>query len=85
MIPLVKLQALRRGLSEVYPELAKKDFISTRMCWYVPSSPLLIAASHHAHALWPPLRLPPYPTVPPRLSGMAKILTGTATQKQATG
>ncbi|ORY32889.1 FAD dependent oxidoreductase [Naematelia encephala] len=34
MIPLEKLQKLRAGLAEVYPELAKKDLVSTRLCWY---------------------------------------------------
>ncbi|KGB78737.1 sarcosine oxidase [Cryptococcus deuterogattii R265] len=33
-IPKVMLQALRKGLSEVYPELAKKDYVMTRLCWY---------------------------------------------------
>ena len=36
MIPLKMLHELRKGLGEVYPELAKKSFISTRLCWYVP-------------------------------------------------
>lgn len=34
-IPKVMLQALRKGLSEVYPELAKKDYVMTRLCWQV--------------------------------------------------
>ena len=36
MIPLEKLRSLRADLAEIYPELAKKDIISTRLCWYVP-------------------------------------------------
>ncbi|WWC70016.1 uncharacterized protein I206_103960 [Kwoniella pini CBS 10737] len=33
-IPLDSLRGLREGLREVYPELAKKDFLTTRLCWY---------------------------------------------------
>jgi sarcosine oxidase/L-pipecolate oxidase len=34
MIPLAMLHKLRSGLSEIYPELAAKEFTSTRICWY---------------------------------------------------
>ncbi|OCF32932.1 sarcosine oxidase [Kwoniella heveanensis BCC8398] len=33
-IPLEMLKRLRKGMAEVYPELAKKDFVTTRLCWY---------------------------------------------------
>ncbi|WVR06914.1 hypothetical protein IAU60_003950 [Kwoniella sp. DSM 27419] len=33
-IPLESLKKLRQGMSEVYPDLAKKDFVTTRLCWY---------------------------------------------------
>jgi sarcosine oxidase/L-pipecolate oxidase len=34
-IPKVMLAALRAGLAEVYPELTKKEFMGTRLCWWV--------------------------------------------------
>lgn len=34
MIPLEMIEQLRYGLAQYYPELAKKDFVSTRLCWY---------------------------------------------------
>ncbi|KAK4683690.1 hypothetical protein P7C73_g6542, partial [Tremellales sp. Uapishka_1] len=34
MIPTEMVRDLRQGLAEIYPELAKKEFVSTRMCWY---------------------------------------------------
>ncbi|KAI5475081.1 hypothetical protein MNV49_001957 [Pseudohyphozyma bogoriensis] len=33
-IPDVSVKELRALFSEVYPELAKKEFIGTRLCWY---------------------------------------------------
>jgi sarcosine oxidase/L-pipecolate oxidase len=33
MIPLKQLKYLRQALSAIYPELAKKDFAWTRLCW----------------------------------------------------
>ncbi|KAK8864583.1 hypothetical protein IAR55_001833 [Kwoniella newhampshirensis] len=33
-IPKVMLEKIKKGLSEVYPELRKKDFVMTRLCWY---------------------------------------------------
>ncbi|OCF61004.1 sarcosine oxidase [Kwoniella mangroviensis CBS 10435] len=33
-IPLSSLKGLRDGLRQVYPELAKKDYLTTRLCWY---------------------------------------------------
>lgn len=33
-IPKHILQELRKGLREVYPDLAKKPFSATRLCWY---------------------------------------------------
>ncbi|TFK74011.1 FAD dependent oxidoreductase [Pluteus cervinus] len=33
-IPKVALKALRNNLRELYPDLAGKPFISTRLCWY---------------------------------------------------
>lgn len=35
MIPARMVKELRASLKTMYPELAKKEFISTRMCWYV--------------------------------------------------
>jgi hypothetical protein len=35
MIPLRMLRTLRRELRRVYPELGEKDFVYTRLCWYV--------------------------------------------------
>lgn len=37
-IPKDAVQALREGLRGVYPELAKKAFTGTRLCWYNDSS-----------------------------------------------
>lgn len=34
-IPLEMLKRLRQHLCEVYPELGKRDFIATRLCWYL--------------------------------------------------
>ncbi|KAJ9121575.1 hypothetical protein QFC22_002194 [Naganishia vaughanmartiniae] len=34
-IPLEMLRKLRHHLAEVYPELGKRDFIATRLCWYL--------------------------------------------------
>ncbi|ORX35725.1 FAD dependent oxidoreductase [Kockovaella imperatae] len=34
MIPLTEMRLLREQLATIYPELAKKDFVQTRMCWY---------------------------------------------------
>lgn len=34
MIPREMIQQLRDGLARYYPDLAKKDFASTRLCWY---------------------------------------------------
>nr|ODO01206.1 sarcosine oxidase [Cryptococcus depauperatus CBS 7855] len=36
-IPKVMLTDLRESLAEVYPELAKKDYVDTRICWYCDS------------------------------------------------
>ncbi|ODO06225.1 sarcosine oxidase [Cryptococcus wingfieldii CBS 7118] len=36
-IPKVMMDELRSGLSEVYPELMKKDYAMTRLCWYCDS------------------------------------------------
>ncbi|KAH9856011.1 FAD dependent oxidoreductase [Lenzites betulinus] len=36
-IPKPALQKLRSELAQVYPELAKKPFVSTRLCWYTDS------------------------------------------------
>ncbi|WVQ81747.1 hypothetical protein IAT38_003872 [Cryptococcus sp. DSM 104549] len=33
-IPKAMLERLRKGLGEVYPDLAKKDYVMTRLCWY---------------------------------------------------
>ncbi|WWD17111.1 hypothetical protein CI109_101548 [Kwoniella shandongensis] len=33
-IPKVMLDHIKSGLAEVYPELTKKDFNMTRLCWY---------------------------------------------------
>ena len=35
MIPRRMLKTLRRELRRVYPELGEKDFVYTRLCWYV--------------------------------------------------
>ena len=32
-IPKEMVVALRQGLRGIYPELAEKDFVSTRLCW----------------------------------------------------
>lgn len=34
-IPLEMVKLLRERLSWVYPELGKRDFVSTRLCWYL--------------------------------------------------
>ena len=39
MIPLRMLKTLRRELRRVYPELGEKDFVYTRLCWYVDPFP----------------------------------------------
>ncbi|KAI0365586.1 FAD dependent oxidoreductase [Pilatotrama ljubarskyi] len=36
-IPKTALQKLRAELSQVYPDLAKKPFAGTRLCWYTDS------------------------------------------------
>ncbi|CDO77050.1 hypothetical protein BN946_scf184403.g25 [Trametes cinnabarina] len=36
-IPKASLQKLRAELAQVYPELAKKPFAATRLCWYTDS------------------------------------------------
>ncbi|EIW80713.1 FAD dependent oxidoreductase [Coniophora puteana RWD-64-598 SS2] len=36
-IPATAAKQLRMYLAEVYPELAKKPFLNTRMCWYTDS------------------------------------------------
>lgn len=33
--PLEMVSLLRERLSWVYPELGKRDFVSTRLCWYL--------------------------------------------------
>ncbi|BGP11391.1 hypothetical protein JCM10049v2_007296 [Rhodotorula toruloides] len=33
-IPSVALDALRRGMRRVHPELAEKEIVETRLCWY---------------------------------------------------
>ena len=33
-IPKKSVLALREGLRKVYPELAKRPFVATRLCWY---------------------------------------------------
>jgi sarcosine oxidase/L-pipecolate oxidase len=35
MIPLYMIGKLREGLAEIYPEMMKFDFTSTRLCWCV--------------------------------------------------
>ncbi|KAI0776306.1 FAD dependent oxidoreductase [Trametes elegans] len=37
-IPKAALQKLRTELAQVYPELARKPFAGTRLCWYTDSS-----------------------------------------------
>ncbi|GAA5926579.1 NAD(P)/FAD-dependent oxidoreductase [Sporobolomyces koalae] len=33
-IPASALEAIKRGMSRIHPELAKKEIIETRLCWY---------------------------------------------------
>ncbi|KAI0940618.1 hypothetical protein AcW1_003767 [Taiwanofungus camphoratus] len=62
-IPKKMVVALREGLSKVYPDLARKPFCGTRLCWYTdspdddwvigfhPSHPrVMIATSGSGHA-----------------------------------
>ena len=35
MIPKTEMKLLRENLAKLYPELAKKDFVETRLCWWV--------------------------------------------------
>jgi sarcosine oxidase/L-pipecolate oxidase len=37
-IPKEMVDDLRRGLRDIFPELAGKDFEGTRLCWYVAFS-----------------------------------------------
>jgi sarcosine oxidase/L-pipecolate oxidase len=37
-IPKEMVDELRKGLRDIFPELAEKDFEGTRLCWYVISS-----------------------------------------------
>lgn len=32
-IPTAALEALRRGMRRVHPELAEKEIVETRLCW----------------------------------------------------
>ncbi|KAI0629034.1 FAD dependent oxidoreductase [Trametes polyzona] len=67
-IPKAALQKLRTELAQVYPELAKKTFAATRLCWYTdapdenwvigyhPDDPCLVlatAGSGHAYKFLP--------------------------------
>ncbi|KAF8908027.1 FAD dependent oxidoreductase [Mucidula mucida] len=69
-IPKADVQALRNNFKKVYPELAKKPFVRTRLCWYTdtadgdwiigphPSDPSLIfatAGNGHAYKFLPVL------------------------------
>ena len=40
-VPRREAQYVRECLANVYPELAKKPFKSTRLCWFVPLSCLI--------------------------------------------
>ena len=48
-IPREMVRALRMGLQEFYPELAKKPFAGTRMCWSVAPSYLPAGRSCHRY------------------------------------
>ncbi|KXN85293.1 L-pipecolate oxidase [Leucoagaricus sp. SymC.cos] len=52
-IPKHVLQELRKGLREVYPDLAKKDFSCTRLCWYndSPDGDWVISRHDEVHNL----------------------------------
>lgn len=62
-VPQSAIRRLRSSLREVYPELAEKPFVATRLCWYTDSpdgdwmigyypsdSGLLLATSGSGHA-----------------------------------
>ncbi|KAF5380555.1 hypothetical protein D9615_004704 [Tricholomella constricta] len=68
LIPKSNIQQMRKHLREVYPELAKKPFFATRLCWYndspdgnwiigrAPGNPSLVlatAGSGHAYKFLP--------------------------------
>lgn len=45
-IPDVALEALRRGMARVHPELAKKEIVETRLCWCVLAASGPITSYH---------------------------------------
>ncbi|KAF9451499.1 FAD dependent oxidoreductase [Macrolepiota fuliginosa MF-IS2] len=52
-IPKESLRELRNGLRKVYPDLARKPFLSTRLCWYhdAPDGDWIIGRHPAAHNL----------------------------------
>ncbi|KAI0665651.1 FAD dependent oxidoreductase [Trametes maxima] len=46
-IPKAALRKLREELAQVYPELAKKPFATTRLCWYADSPDDNWVIGHH--------------------------------------